>query len=140
MVRALYGSYAGPLYSVLRSSDNKSKAIPLLQAGGFADSSAQDDFCRGTHCTVRAIFDQSPRNNTLFVFEHYGRSQPDTAANATADRHIIGGHPVYALFIEPGMGYRTVPGAAKGVAVGAEAETMYMVTSGEHYDNHCCFD
>ena len=51
----------------------------------------------------------------------------------------MGGHPVYSLWTEPGIGYRTRPGAAKGVAVGDQPESMYMVTSGEHYNDHCCF-
>ena len=36
------------------------------------------------------------------------------------------------------MGYRTPPGPANGTAVGQEPESMYMVTSGRHYNNHCC--
>ena len=52
---------------------------------------------------------------------------------------MVGGHPVYSLWTEPGIGYRTRPGAAKGVAVGDQPESMYMVTSGEHYNDHCCF-
>ena len=46
---------------------------------------------------------------------------------------------MYALYLEPGMGYRSKPGPAKGVAVGDEAEGMYMVTSGQHYNDRCCF-
>ena len=52
---------------------------------------------------------------------------------------MVGGHPVYSLWTEPGIGYRTRPGPAKGVAVGDQPESMYMVTSGEHYNDHCCF-
>jgi hypothetical protein len=47
---------------------------------------------------------------------------------------------VYSLYVEPGIGYRTKPGRANGVAVGDEPETMYMVTSGKHYNDRCCFD
>ena len=32
---------------------------------------------------------------------------------------------------EPGIGYRTKPGPAKGVAIGQQSESMYMVTSGK---------
>ena len=41
MVRALFASYAGPLYAVRRASDNTTKAIPVLVPGGYADASAQ---------------------------------------------------------------------------------------------------
>ena len=45
--------------------------------------------------------------------------------NASADRNLLGGHPVYSAWFEPGMGYRTPPGPANGTAVGEEAESMY---------------
>ena len=78
----------------------------------------------------------------MFVFgagdDYAGR--PDKAANASADAHTINGHSVYALWTEPGMGYRTAAGAAKGVAVGDQSESMYAVFGGQHYNDHCCYD
>ena len=65
--RALYSAYAGPLYSVTRASDMKSKTITTLVAGGFADAASQDAFCKATDCTVEIIFDQSPKGNDLKV-------------------------------------------------------------------------
>uniref|UniRef100_UPI0004E18B79 arabinofuranosidase catalytic domain-containing protein n=1 Tax=Streptomyces sp. NRRL F-5123 TaxID=1463856 RepID=UPI0004E18B79 len=44
-VRALYGSYTGSLYQVRRSSDNSTKNIGVVEAGGRADAAAQDSFC-----------------------------------------------------------------------------------------------
>ena len=39
------------------------------------------------------------------------------------------------------MGYRTdVTRPATGVATGDEPETIYMVTSGRHYNGGCCFN
>jgi hypothetical protein len=72
MVRALYVAYAGPLYSVVRSSDSTSRSIPLLTTGGYANAKAQDDFCAGTDCHISAIFDQSPNGNDLRVFGSVG--------------------------------------------------------------------
>ena len=43
-VRALYGSYNGPLYQVRRKSDGKTLDIGVLRPGDFANSSAQDSF------------------------------------------------------------------------------------------------
>ncbi|MGP8175228.1 MAG: arabinofuranosidase catalytic domain-containing protein, partial [Terracidiphilus sp.] len=48
--RALYASYSGPLYQVLRQSDGKTLDIGVVQpvaspvpdAGGYADAAAQD--------------------------------------------------------------------------------------------------
>ena len=36
------------------------------------------------------------------------------------------------------MGYRI--DKTNGIAVDDEAETIYMVTSGTHYNDRCCFD
>ena len=46
---------------------------------------------------------------------------------------MVGGHPVYAAYFEGGMGYRI--DNTSGVAKDDEAETIYMVTSGTHYNN-----
>src|SRR5499427_9523673 len=53
--RALYASYNGPLYQVMRQSDGKSLDIGVVQpsapnAGGYADAAAQDAFCANTYC------------------------------------------------------------------------------------------
>ena len=51
--RALYASYNGPLYQVMRQSDGKTLDIGVVQpstgdAGGYADAAAQDAFCANT--------------------------------------------------------------------------------------------
>eukprot|EP01043_Picozoa_sp_COSAG02_P028383 COSAG02_NODE_1718_length_11207_cov_2.888999_3_plen_173_part_00 len=136
MVRALFSSYDGPLYAVQRASDNSSTNVSLLTAGGYANSKTQDLFCAGTDCVVSTVFDQTANENHLFVFgaddDYQGRQ--DKAANASIDPHTISGHPVYSLFTESGMGYRTVAGAAKGVAVNDDEESMYAVFGGKHYN------
>src|SRR6187397_1998738 len=43
--RALYAAYSGNLYQVRRSSDNSTRNITPLTAGGVADASQQDSFC-----------------------------------------------------------------------------------------------
>src|SRR5215207_40498 len=43
--RALYGAYNGPLYQVRRSSDNTTRDVGVLAAGGTANAGAQDSFC-----------------------------------------------------------------------------------------------
>src|SRR5581483_3027752 len=58
--RALYASYNGPLYQVLRQSDGKSldigvvqpSASPVPDPGGYADAAAQDAFCANTYCWI----------------------------------------------------------------------------------------
>jgi hypothetical protein len=132
-VRALYGSYEGPLYQVQRASDQAVSNIGLLRPGGTADAAAQEAFCAGTSCTITMIYDQSGHENDLAIEDH------DKAASATALPVTIGGHTVYGVYIRPGMGYRH-PAPSSGVAVGDEPEGMYMVTGGVHVNRGCCFD
>jgi len=141
MARALYSSYDGPLYSVYRSSDKQTKDIGVLSAGGFADASAQDEFCAGsrTSCTVVRIYDQSPKGNHLNIAGGgSGGKSPDKGVNAERAPLSIGGHKVYAAAFEGGMGYRN--NNPQGTAVGDEPETMYMVLDGKVYNSKCCFD
>ena len=64
-VRALYGSYGGNLYQVRRSSDDATRDIGTLSAGGAANAAAQDSFCSGTSCVITIIYDQSGRGYHL---------------------------------------------------------------------------
>src|ERR1700759_3082261 len=54
-VRALFPSYAGPLYQVQRKSDGAVTDIGLTSAGGVANASTQTSFCSGTICTITKI-------------------------------------------------------------------------------------
>ena len=137
--RALYKAYAGPLYQVARASDGEVADVPVVGAGGVANSAAQDAFCGATACVISRIYDQTPLGNHLDVApQHVGRNGTDMPVNATKDRLHVGGAPVYSAYFEPGMGYRN--DATNGVPVGDEAQTIYMVTSGVHYHAKCCFD
>src|ERR1039457_5672047 len=65
--RALYASYNGPLYQVLRQSDGKTLDIGVVQpkgsdAGGYANAAAQDAFCANTYCWITALYDQSGKH------------------------------------------------------------------------------
>src|SRR5689334_25118737 len=62
--RALYASYNGPLYQVLRQSDGKTLNIGVVQPmdspvpdpGGYANAAAQDAFCANTYCWISRIY------------------------------------------------------------------------------------
>ena len=60
-VRALYGSFGGALYQVLRKSDNTTVDIAVISEGSFADGAAQDAFCGAATCVIQRIYDQSPQ-------------------------------------------------------------------------------
>jgi hypothetical protein len=132
LLRALTSTYAGPLYNVRRASDNTTRAVPLLAPGGYANTTAQDDFCAGTACEVWRIYDQSAFSNDLAPAPPGGSARHvDNGVNASAlpVRLPNGARGYGALFVKGlNQGYRI--DITNGVAVGNEAETIYMVTSG----------
>ncbi|WP_327287601.1 arabinofuranosidase catalytic domain-containing protein [Streptomyces sp. NBC_01198] len=137
--RALYSSYSGSLYQVRRSSDNTTRNIGVLSAGGYADAASQDSFCSGTSCVITVIYDQSGRNNNLTQAPAGGAAGgPDNLANATAAPTTVGGHKAYGVFVAPGTGYRN--NHTNGIATGDAAEGMYAIFDGTHYNGGCCFD
>ncbi|SFW78072.1 alpha-L-arabinofuranosidase B [Amycolatopsis australiensis] len=141
--RALYGSYTGPLYQVRRASDNTTRDIAPLSAGGVANAAAQDSFCAGTTCVITVIYDQSGRNNRLTQAPPGGFNGPaaggyDNLANATAAPITVGGHKAYGVYVAPGTGYRN--NNTNGIATGDQPEGMYAIFDGTHYNGGCCFD
>src|SRR6266496_2117162 len=149
--RALYASYDGPLYQVLRQSDGKTLDIGVVQpvaspvpdAGGYANAAAQDAFCAHTYCWIAIVYDQSPKHNDLVQAPRGGFSGPamggfNNLPIADMAPITIMGHKAYGVFIAPGMGLRQ--NDVKGTAVDDQAEGQYWVINGQHYNNGCCFD
>jgi hypothetical protein len=145
-VRALYSTYTGPLYQVRRTSDNQLKDILPLVAGGFASAAMQDTFLNGKAGTISKIYDQSPNKNDLIKASKGGfLNNGGLEANATAAMININGYKVYGVYTTSSwdndagaVGYRN--NATKGVITGNNAEGIYMVCSGKHYNQWCCFD
>jgi hypothetical protein len=145
-VRALYAAYKGKLYQVRRASDNSTKDVPVLATGDYADASVQDTFCAGTTCTISVIYDQSPNRNDLTKSPPGGwLKNGGLEADATKAKIKLNGHTVYGVYTTMNwddsvgaVGYRN--NSSKGVPIGDEAEAMYMVVSGKHYNQWCCFD
>ncbi|HEY5179280.1 MAG TPA: arabinofuranosidase catalytic domain-containing protein [Dermatophilaceae bacterium] len=149
--RAMYASYNGPLYQVMRLSDNALKDIgvvapvakPFPAAGGYADAAAQDAFCANTTCFITKVYDQSPMHNDLTQAPRGGFSGPamggfNNLPIADMAPITVAGHKAYGVFIEPGMGLRN--NDTKGIAVDDQAEGQYWVINGLHYNDGCCFD
>jgi hypothetical protein len=149
--RALYASYNGPLYQVLRQSDGKTLDIDVVQpvsspipdAGGYADAAAQDRFCANTYCWISTVYDQSPGHNDLTQAPRGGFSGPalggfNNVPLADMAPITIMGHKVYGVFIAPGMGLRHDD--SRGTAVDDQAEGQYWVVNGKHFNSGCCFD
>lgn len=136
--RALFSSYDGPLYQVQRGSDGATTDIRTQAAGGYADAAAQDSFCAGTTCVVTVVRDQSARHNDLTI-EGAGTAGPaNSGVPADGLPVTAGGRQVYGLSFSGRMGYRD--NSASGTAVNGQPEGMYMVTSGTHVNDRCCFD
>jgi hypothetical protein len=139
-VRALYGAYNGNLYQVRRSSDNTTRDIAVLTAGGIANAASQDTFCSGTSCVITVLYDQSGHGNDLW---YQGSGSPvggrDTPANATSETLTVSGNKVYSLYINPANSYWR-NGSSSGIPTGNAPEGLYMVTSGTHVNSGCCFD
>jgi non-reducing end alpha-L-arabinofuranosidase len=146
--RALFASYNGPLYQVMRQSDGKTLDIGVVQSkegdtGGYADAAAQDAFCANTYCWVTTLYDQSGKGNNLVQAPRGGFSGPamggfNNIPIADMAPVTIMGHKAYGIFIEPGMGLRW--NDAKSTAVDDQAEGQYWVINGHHYNSGCCYD
>lgn len=150
-VRALYGSYSGKLYQV-RRTDNTTKDILAVSAGGAADAAAQDSFCTASTCVITKVYDQSGKGNDLQYQGTGGSLGKDYPSTATKESLYLGGHKVYSLWIDgtettSAQGSTTnqpnsywVNGSSNGVPLGSSPQGIYMVTSGTHVNNGCCFD
>jgi alpha-L-arabinofuranosidase B-like protein/concanavalin A-like lectin/glucanase superfamily protein/lamin tail-like protein len=139
--RALYASYNGPLYQVMRLPDRR--VTNIGDAGGYADSAAQDAFCANTTCLITEIYDQSGHGNNLTQAPRGAFSGPaiggyNNLPVAGMAPITLSGHKVYGVFIEPGMGLRD--NNTTGIATGDQPEGMYWVLDGQHFNDGCCFD
>jgi hypothetical protein len=106
----------------------------------------QESFCSGTTCTISVIYDQSPNGNHLTKSPSGGwLNNGGLEADANAAKIKLNGHTVYGVYTTSNfdndvgaVGYRN--NKTKGVATGDQPESMYMVASGKHYNQWCCFD
>ena len=111
--------------------------ISLLEAGGFADVTAQEKFCPAGDCVIATVFDQSPQGNHLG--QRISGGVVHSMVNASQHKILVAGNTfVYGMWFEPGYGYHV--DSTKGVAKGNDPESIYAVMSGTHYNGECCFD
>lgn len=146
--RALYASYNGPLYQVMRQSDGKTIDIGIVSPGkndpgGYANAAAQDAFCKNTIGWITQIYDQSGNGNHLMqappgTFKGPAKGGFNNLPIADMAPVTINGHKAYGVYIMPGMGLRN--NNASCLAINDEPEGIYYVINGKHYDSGCCFD
>ncbi len=142
-VRALFGAFDGDLYQVKRQ-DGMLEDIPVLSPGGFADAAAQEAFCSGSSCVMWKIYDQTGNGNFLEATSMESEvattmNASMSPANAAAEKVTVGGHEVYSLFTRPSQSYWN-DGSQNGMPVGTEPQGVYMVTSGTHFNEGCCYN
>ena len=152
MTRALYGLYAGPLYTVWSADANQTKDI-TVSPGGVADTAAQEAFCghsSSSSCVVTRIWDQSPNGNHLGIEKGPTWFKPprggqDNGVGFTDDRSkaTLGGHPVFSALFDNGNAAHIQYGysnrTAQGTATGDEPQSIYAVLSGKVFNGGCCF-
>ena len=148
--RALYASYSGPLYQVLRQSDGKTLNIGVVQPPRLLTRCGRiRRRCRAgyllcqhlllDHDDLRSVSEaQRSRSSPPRRLQRsgYGRlQQPAHSRHGSGDGH---GPQGLRRLREPGMGLRRT--TSKGTAVDDQAEGQYWVVNGLHFNNGCCFD
>jgi hypothetical protein len=151
-VRVIASNYSGPLYQLCKGG---SKAGPGSCTGesqdidaidGYADVDSHEAFCGEDTCVITKIYDQSGNGNDLEPSPKGGnKPTPNIPSKAMALPVKVNGHKAYGILIKGGMGYRAgctacTAQTAKGMAVGDEPQSMYMLTSQRDLVDGCCFD
>jgi hypothetical protein len=110
----------------------------------------QDSFLASKPGHITIIYDQSGKGNHLTPAPSGYWPPADTPALATDATIKINGHTVHGVYTNgsfnssttdttgKGVGYRN--NNTTGLATGNQAEGMYMVCDGKHYNSACCFD
>jgi hypothetical protein len=151
-VRVIVSGYGGPLYQLCRGgsqagpSSCKGETQDIKAIDGYADVATHEGFCGEEACVITKIYDQSGNGSDLEPAPKGGaKTTPDVPAKAMALPVNVNDHKAYGILIKPGMGYRTGCNGCnikktKGMAVGDEPQSMYMVTGQEDLVDGCCFD
>jgi hypothetical protein len=152
MIRVLSKGYTGPLYQVRSGSSAMNTGSggttkDIGSVNGFADTATQDAFCTGTTCTVSLLYDQTGNGNALQTGSPGGTAggtysaTTDFESSATKKSLTVGGHKVYALYMNAREGYRTPLGVkGKNVPLGNVPEGIYELADGTHTGTACCWD
>ncbi|QKX59168.1 uncharacterized protein TRUGW13939_06300 [Talaromyces rugulosus] len=142
-VRTLVDGFTGALYRLTRGSDGAYGYVTALP-NGVANISIQDAFCQSTTCLISKIYDQSGSNNHLYQApKGTAATGPETGghdflASAIGAPVYVGDTKAYGVFISPYTGYRN--NKINGSITGDDAEGMYAIFDGTHYNGRCCFD
>jgi non-reducing end alpha-L-arabinofuranosidase len=137
-VRALFSTYNGPLYQVIRVDNQETMDINPVAAGGVANAAAQDSFLTGTTGKVTIIYDQSGHNNKLTRAPPGGASSMTDSISTPTAKVTVSGQSAYGLEMNVHEGYRN--NATSGMATTSRPEGIYWVIDGRRYNDKCCWD
>ncbi|HMA96100.1 MAG TPA: arabinofuranosidase catalytic domain-containing protein [Polyangiaceae bacterium] len=152
MTRALFASYAGPLFKALRDSDKQEKDIGIVASTRLVDMTALDSFCSGTTCKVTTLYDQSGNGNDLW--------RGDVATNAPMDNgeapklcdliaieymQLSDGSRL-PVAVETGAMWKAKAQClrnrdkTKNMPLNASPQTTYAIFHSKYLNNNCCFN
>lgn len=148
-VRLLSSNFTAALYQVTNTSTNQTLDISA-GSGGYANSAAQDTFCKNATCKITKLYDQTGHGVTLTLATSNEKSNTyvpggDAPSLATASPIVMNGHRVYGVYIAPGDGYRNDLNPGKVIPTGNAPEGVYMVANSltevfHNVSSACCFD
>jgi hypothetical protein len=149
MTRAMFASYAGPLFKALRVSDNQEKDIGTV-TGGLVDASTLNTFCSGTSCKVTTLYDQAGNGNDMWRADSLSSNQPGTPKichlldivywqMSDGTKIPIASEPVQKASDDLGACLRNRD-KTKNMPKGATPETQYGVYHKKYVNGGCCFN
>ena len=134
-------SFGSDLTGTCAHSYSPPSASVYVAAGGsawaVAPASSTPSYPPRAECVILKIYDQTGNGNHMLpATPAINNPAYDNPVNATRHPISVGGHAVFGAYFESGMGYRAQN--TTRVARGNDAETLYMVTSGTHYNAGEC--
>jgi non-reducing end alpha-L-arabinofuranosidase len=149
MTRALFASYAGPLFKALRDSDKQEKDIGIVATTGLVDLSSLSTFCSGTTCRVTTLYDQSGNGNDMWRADDSSKNQPGTPTicdlMAIEYWQMSDGTKV-PIAVSTGALWRDRASClrnrdkTKAMPTGAKPQTTYTIFHGKYVNGNCCFN
>jgi len=134
-------SFGSDLNGTCAHSYSPPSASVYVAAGGSAwavvPASSTPSYPPRAECVILKIYDQTGNGNHMLpATPAINNPAYDNPVNATRHPISVGGHAAFGAYFESGMGYRAQN--TSRVARGNDPETLYMVTSGTHYNDGEC--
>jgi len=149
MTRALFASYAGPLFKALRVSDSQEQDIGTVSSTGLVDTAALSSFCAGSSCKVTTLYDQSGNGNDMWRADDPNTNQPGTVKPCDLmdiQYWQLSDGTELPIAVETGPMWKDKSQClrnrekTKSMPVGATPQTEYAIFHAQYLNNNCCFN